>query len=120
MIPSIIYQYYRQVCKDNCGDMFEKYTHGVLYESVRSHVAEGMPPGETNVVRAASLAASVKRLRRVITSGSRELAQVDEIRTRTALKPGGWSPRQVLGHLIDSASNNHQRFVRALISGELK
>lgn len=26
---------------------------------------------------------------------------------------GKWSPKQVLGHLIDSAANNHQRFVRA-------
>jgi hypothetical protein len=26
---------------------------------------------------------------------------------------GGWSPKEVLGHLIDSAVNNHQRFVRA-------
>jgi len=30
-------------------------------------------------------------------------------------RPGKWQRRQVLGHLIDSASNNHQRFVRALI-----
>jgi len=22
---------------------------------------------------------------------------------------GGWSPKQILGHLIDSAGNNHQR-----------
>lgn len=27
--------------------------------------------------------------------------------------PGKWSPAQVIGHLIDSAANNHQRFVRA-------
>ena len=27
--------------------------------------------------------------------------------------PGKWSPKQVIGHLIDSAANNHQRFVRA-------
>lgn len=27
--------------------------------------------------------------------------------------PGKWSAKQVIGHLIDSASNNHQRFVRA-------
>jgi hypothetical protein len=27
--------------------------------------------------------------------------------------PGKWSPAQVVGHLIDSATNNHQRFVRA-------
>ena len=26
---------------------------------------------------------------------------------------GKWSPKEVLGHLIDSAANNHQRFVRA-------
>ena len=26
--------------------------------------------------------------------------------------PGKWSPKQVIGHLIDSAANNHQRFVR--------
>ncbi len=27
--------------------------------------------------------------------------------------PGKWSPREIVGHLIDSASNNHQRFLRA-------
>jgi hypothetical protein len=32
--------------------------------------------------------------------------------TATPIKPGGWSRKQVLGHLIDSAANNHQRFVR--------
>lgn len=27
--------------------------------------------------------------------------------------PGRWSPQEIVGHLVDSASNNHQRFVRA-------
>lgn len=27
--------------------------------------------------------------------------------------PGKWSPREIVGHLVDSASNNHQRFLRA-------
>lgn len=27
--------------------------------------------------------------------------------------PGKWTKKEVLGHLIDSADNNHQRFVRA-------
>jgi DinB family protein len=27
--------------------------------------------------------------------------------------PGKWVRKQILGHLIDSAANNHQRFVRA-------
>jgi hypothetical protein len=34
--------------------------------------------------------------------------------------PGGWSRRQLLGHLIDSASNNHQRFVRAALQDSLE
>jgi len=27
--------------------------------------------------------------------------------------PGKWSKKEIVGHLIDSATNNHQRFVRA-------
>jgi hypothetical protein len=27
-------------------------------------------------------------------------------------RPGKWSKKEILGHLIDSACNNHQRFVR--------
>jgi hypothetical protein len=27
--------------------------------------------------------------------------------------PGKWSKKEILGHLIDSALNNHQRFIRA-------
>ena len=30
-----------------------------------------------------------------------------------------WTPKQILGHLIDSAANNHQRFVRAQFTDEL-
>jgi hypothetical protein len=33
--------------------------------------------------------------------------------------PGTWSPREVIGHLIDSASHNHQRFVRARWTNDL-
>jgi hypothetical protein len=46
------------------------------------------------------------------------LALSDE---NTARRPGPrkWSPREILGHLIDSASNNHQRFVRAQFQDDL-
>ncbi len=30
-----------------------------------------------------------------------------------------WSPREIIGHLVDSASNNHQRFVRAQFQDDL-
>ncbi len=30
--------------------------------------------------------------------------------------PGKWTRKEILGHLIDSAANNHQRFVRAQLT----
>lgn len=44
------------------------------------------------------------------------------ITPRTASKkpgPDKWCRREVLGHLIDSALNNHQRFVRAQLMDSL-
>jgi hypothetical protein len=32
--------------------------------------------------------------------------------------PGRWSKKQIIGHLVDSASNNHHRFIRARIEDE--
>jgi hypothetical protein len=33
-------------------------------------------------------------------------------------EPGKWSKKQILGHLIDSAANNHQRFIRIQFENE--
>jgi hypothetical protein len=33
--------------------------------------------------------------------------------------PNKWSPKQELGHLIDSAMNNHQRIVRGVVEDSL-
>lgn len=33
--------------------------------------------------------------------------------------PGKWSRKEIIGHLIDSASNNHGRFVRAQMQDDL-
>jgi len=42
-----------------------------------------------------------------------------EAESRRPAAPGKWSPKEVVGHLIDSASNNHQRFVRAQFMDDL-
>lgn len=36
----------------------------------------------------------------------------------TPWREGGWTRKQILGHMLDSAANNHQRFVRASLDGE--
>lgn len=40
------------------------------------------------------------------------LLALDDTTTTRRPAPGKWSPREIIGHLVDSASNNHQRFVR--------
>jgi hypothetical protein len=35
------------------------------------------------------------------------------------IKPGDWSVKEIIGHLVDSASNNHQRFVRLQVADRL-
>jgi hypothetical protein len=44
----------------------------------------------------------------------------DEAAARTDGRPGTWTRKQELGHLIDSATNNHVRFVLATIDGEFR
>ena len=46
----------------------------------------------------------------------RSMSEADASRPRA---PGKWSPKQIIGHLIDSAANNHHRFVRAQQAAEL-
>lgn len=40
------------------------------------------------------------------------LERIPEAAAAAQPGPAKWSAKQVLGHLIDSAANNHQRFVR--------
>jgi len=37
--------------------------------------------------------------------------------TDTPWRAGGWTPKQIVGHMLDSAANNRQRFVRAAAHG---
>jgi hypothetical protein len=41
------------------------------------------------------------------------LLKIKEVDFSHQLAPGKWSKKETLGHLIDSATNNHHRFVRA-------
>lgn len=41
------------------------------------------------------------------------LRKIDEGTAAFRVQPGKWSVKEIIGHLIDSATNNHQRFIRA-------
>ena len=52
-------------------------------------------------------------LQQTIDTVLRKLRAIGDATAAEPRAPGKWSRKQIIGHLIDSASNNHQRFVRA-------
>ncbi len=56
-------------------------------------------------------------LGRTVAQAKPLLMNLDNADTSTSPNEGKWSKKEILGHLLDSASNNHQRFVRATLQG---
>jgi hypothetical protein len=52
-------------------------------------------------------------LRHSVENALPELRAMSAHQIAQSASPEKWSAQQIIGHLIDSASNNHQRFVRA-------
>ena len=61
-----------------------------------------------------------KKLLGVVEAAEPKLREISEAESETPALPGKWSRKQLFGHLIDSASNNHQRFVRASLQPSLE
>lgn len=52
-------------------------------------------------------------LRSEVDSAQVRLRAIDEAAASADRGAGKWVAKEILGHLIDSAANNHQRFIRA-------
>jgi hypothetical protein len=57
--------------------------------------------------------------RRTVTESADRLLAYSDADAARPLAPGKWSRKEIIGHLIDSAANNHARFVRAQLQDEL-
>jgi hypothetical protein len=60
-----------------------------------------------------------RELRETVDATLPKLRSISDRQADQPRAPGKWSPKQIIGHLIDSAANNHQRFVRAQQGTEL-
>lgn len=54
----------------------------------------------------------INKFEEIIGSFYNQMNAVESEKTGIKLAEDKWSLREIVGHLIDSASNNHQRFVR--------
>jgi hypothetical protein len=64
-------------------------------------------------------AAVARELREVVRATVPQLAKLSEKAAEQPWQPGKWTRKQLVSHLVDSASNNHQRFTRAALAGSL-
>ncbi len=55
-----------------------------------------------------------RQIRSLISKVEPQLSRMDHNEMGFKPDPHEWSKKEILGHLIDSATNNHQRFVRAV------
>jgi probable phosphoglycerate mutase len=69
------------------------------------HASSDTPAGEFERTAA--------ELREAIHAGAARMRGVSDIAAAIRPAAGKWSRKEILGHLIDSAANNHQRFIRA-------
>src|ERR1035438_7223780 len=56
---------------------------------------------------------TIARLEELLRTVPQRLADIPDDAVALKPAPNRWSKKEILGHLIDSAANNHQRFVRA-------
>ena len=61
----------------------------------------------------------VSLLSSVVTNALPRLQAISDSAASQKPAPDKWSKKEILGHLIDSAANNHQRFVRLQLQPEL-
>jgi hypothetical protein len=76
-----------------------------LSDLTRSHMRESQP--------------MVSSLSSVVAHAVPLLSSITEQDAAQKPAPDKWSKKEILGHLIDSAANNHQRFVRLQLEREI-
>ena len=62
---------------------------------------------------AAAVAGAIERLGVLLEEMPKRLLAIDEAKAGAPAPGMRWSRKEIVGHLIDSCGNNHQRFVRA-------
>jgi hypothetical protein len=56
---------------------------------------------------------AITRFELILQNAPKRLVDISEEDARHKPDAARWSKKEILGHLIDSAANNHQRFIRA-------
>src|SRR5713226_3027185 len=81
-----------------------------------AQVKGGWRVGDAMIVAMTAVAAELER---ILETAGRRMLELDDRAAGAPTAPGKWSRKEIIGHLIDSAANNHQRFVRLQLETEV-
>jgi len=93
-------------------------TTALHVEAIVSALQSGRVPGPDGepgaaAARAPSAEDVGMELREVVSRAVPALLALSSAESARSSAPGKWSPREIVGHLVDSALNNHRRFLGA-------
>ena len=96
-----------------------EHDHELLWLPVARALDALTPPSHRWAVERFAEPPYAARLREVVDAATRALGAIDDAASARRPAPDKWSPREIVGHLVDSAANNHGRFVRAQAQDDL-
>src|SRR4029079_5496145 len=113
-----------------CNEREARRTQLVTLDPREHHTAHALPPwslsssmryhhGVLIFSQATRMKEFLNEFQQTIDGASKSLLAISPEQSSAPREAGKWSPKQIIGHLIDSASNNHQRFVRAQFTDDL-
>jgi hypothetical protein len=74
--------------------------------------SKGVVDKENNILKKETMLTVAQNLRIAIDAAKPRLLSITEAKASEKPYPDKWSIKEILGHIVDSASNNHQRIVR--------
>ena len=82
----------------------------------KRYVQQGKAMVENDTNNLNRLAADIEN---AVNEDCQQLRNLSDETIEARLNPGDWSVKEIVGHLVDSVSNNHQRFIRLQVADRL-
>lgn len=89
------------------------------FRTVGDHIFQLGSDAQRDLIMVRPALTSADALMKIVETVTPRLLAIDDAGASQPRHPGAWTPKQILGHLVDSASNNHGRFVRAALGDDM-
>jgi ribonuclease HI len=114
-IGTVTYEHVRRESNTHADRLANAAMDGLAEAAGANQAANQAPASAVDAAAEASVPFNVMagELRVVVGGALAGMRAITDSEARRPIAPGKWCRKEIVGHLIDSATNNHQRFLRA-------